>query len=200
MTISMYEDGLIQMPGDKYTFEQMNMLIRTQRLWTQFALWMRSFQHCILEDSQNLPAVTTRLYEQLPLDFYNVFLVFYGEEIAQMFLNNFSRFIHNTWPILQAFKSGDQAAVDAAVVQWYQTADTLADFLARNNIYWNVDQWKSLLYQYIRSYIQGVVAYLGGDHEQEIAIYENLEDICLRMAGYLARGIIARNLAADWIG
>jgi hypothetical protein len=195
MSVHEHEDGMIRTPDDKYTFEQMNMLIHAQRLWIQFASWMRTFMLNTLENSNCLPAVTTRLYEQIPLDLYNVFLVFYGEEIAQQFLNLFSRFIHNTWPMLEAYKSGDQEAINASAVQWYRTADDLATFLAKNNIYWNEDQWKSLLYQYIRSYIQEIIAYLGGDYEQEIAIYENLEDISSRMAGYMARGIIARNLA-----
>ncbi|HWQ80065.1 MAG TPA: hypothetical protein VN381_14650, partial [Anaerovoracaceae bacterium] len=100
--MTMYDDELIRTPSDKYTFEQMNMLIRSQRLWTQFALWMSYFQQCTLEDARNVSAITTRLFEQLPLDFYNIFLLFYGEEIAQQFLNVFSRFIHCTWPLLHA--------------------------------------------------------------------------------------------------
>lgn len=195
--MSMLEDALMRAPGDRYSFEQMNMLIRAQKLWSQFALWMREFQHCTLDGSKKLQSVTSRLYERLPLDFYNLFEVFYGEEIAQQYLNIFSKFIIGAWQLLQAYTSGDQQAIDSCMVQWYRTADTLAAFLARNNIYWNEEQWKSLLYQYIRSYLQGIVAYLGGDYEQEIAIYDNLEDISGRMAGYMAKGIIARNLAAS---
>lgn len=194
-----HEDALMRMPGDRYTFEQMNMLIRNQRLWAQFALWMRNFALGTLDDSRNLTAVTNRLFENLPLDFFNVFRVFYGDEIAQQFLNIFSKFISSTWPLLQAFKNNDQAALDSSTTQWYQTADDLATFLARNNIYWNEDQWKSLLYQYIRAYIQGLIAYQNGKYGQEITIYDNIENISSRMAGYMARGIIARNLAASRI-
>ncbi|HML36404.1 MAG TPA: hypothetical protein PKA19_03125 [Bacillota bacterium] len=191
------EDALMRAPSDKYTFEQMNMLIRNQRLWTQFAMWMRNFALGTLDDSRNLADTTNRLFEALPLDFFNMFRVFYGDEIAQQFLNIFSKFISSTWPLLQAFRNNDQAALDSSTVQWYQTADELAVFLARNNIYWNEDQWRSLLYQYIRAYIQGVIAYQNGEYGQEISIYDTIENISNRMGGYMARGIIARNLATS---
>lgn len=199
--VSMKQELTEIVPGFPYlTYEQMNILFNYQRLWTQLATWMRSFIFSTFEESENLPAVTTRLFEKLLLDFYNAFRIFYGVDLSQQFLNALTKFLSNAWQLVNAYKNDDTSLINSSTIQWYQSADELARFLAQVNFYWNEGQWRNLFYQYIRLKIQEIIAIRGGNYEQEIEIYDRIEDLTTIMGSYMARGIIARNIFAPQNG
>lgn len=196
--MSTNENLLTVIPGAQYlTYEQMNVIITYQKLWSQLAVWMRNFIYGNLEDSDSLPAVANELFQTLPLNFYYAFRIFYGPEISQVFLNNLTKFLANAWELVNAYKSNDASAIDTSTMQWYQSVDDLASFLASVNIYWSNDQWKNLLYQYIRSVIQEIIAVKGKHYDEEIKIYNNVEDLTDLMGSYMARGIISKNIGAS---
>lgn len=175
------------------TYEQMNTLITFEKLWTELSMWLRSLIVSITGNLGNKEAVTNQLFS-IPSDFYNVFRVFYGPVISQKFLNLLSNFVTNIWMLIEALNNDDKEGVDSSTVQLYQNADELAKFLSQINVYWDESQWKYLLYQFIRLLIDEVVATLAGNYEQEIIIFNRLDDITDIMGSYMARGIIARSI------
>lgn len=193
--MSMNESIITVIPGVEYlTYEQMNILISFQKLWSQLAIWMRNYIFGNFENSDNLQAVMTRLFQSLPYEFYDSLRIFYGAEISQIFLNNISNFLTSAYQLINAYKMSDTSAIDASAAKWYQSADDLATFLATINIYWSKDQWSNLLYQYIQYIIAEVIAIKGGDYENEISIFSDIDDLTDLMGSYMARGIIARNI------
>lgn len=177
------------------TFEQMNIINNSQRLWLRSSLWMRDFIISTMRDPERQPIIIKRLFEELPLDFYNTFRFFYGHEIAQELLNLISSFIIYTWRLAEAVKNNDTEAVNTNTVSWYQKADEIAAFLSSINIYWDESQWKNLLYQYIRLKIEQIVAIAGNNFEREMQIYDEIENLNIVIGNYLARGFIASSLA-----
>lgn len=137
---------------------------------------------------ENKPAVVEQLFS-IPTEFYNTFRIFYGPVISQQFLNLLTNFITNEWRLIEALNSGDQQKADESTVSLYQSADELAALLAKLNVYWDEDQWKSLLYQYIRLLIDEMIAMLAGDHEREIQIYKHMDSVTDLLGNYMARGI-----------
>lgn len=186
------EDILMPVPGiENLTYEDVNFLLRTQKLWVELILWMRNLYRSSFE---NLPvaAVITRVFQQLPLDFYNEFRRHFGPEESQQFLNLITRLIAVNWQMVNAYKENNQAAIDESIVQWYRTADEIANFLAGVNPYWDEVQIRNMLYEYIQLKIQEIMAFLSGDYDREIQIFDELKDKVIRMSASLAAGIIAR--------
>lgn len=191
----MNEDMITVIPGVEYlTYEQMNILINYQKLWSQFAMWMRNFIFSNLEDLDNLPATTKQLFDTIPLDFYNSFKMFYGPEISRQFLNVFSKFLESGLQLINAYKINDASRINSTAIQWYQSADELSAFLAKINIYWSKEQWVHLLYHYIGSVINEIIAIKSGEFENEINIYNNIDNLSDLLGSYMGRGIIARSI------
>jgi len=191
--MSMNENTITVTPGT-ITYEQMNIFINYQKLWSQLAMWMRDFIYSNFEDSGNLQIITTQLFDKLPLTFYNAFKIFYGTEISRQFLSAFLRFLDSAIQLVHAYKNNDTSAIDSSTSQWYENADALATFFATINIYWSKDQWRNLLYQYIKLIIQEINAIKNGEYENEINIYNNINNLTDLMGSYMARGIISKNV------
>ncbi len=188
-------DGIIPEPIPRdVTFEQMNAIITFRTVWLDMALWMREFIHSFVGDHPNLEAVTNRLYTGVPIRFYNALVVFYGTEIAEEYLNRISNIIVVFWRLVEAMKSGDQEGVQSATRELYETADQGAAFLASLNDYWDASRWRDLYTQYINLGIQVILAVLEGNYENEIRIYDRIQDLTVTMGNYMANGIIARGL------
>jgi hypothetical protein len=175
------------------TYEQLNALITFQKLWSQLSMWLRSLLISTVENLDNKEAVTYQLYK-IPTDFYNTFRVFYGPLISQQFLNLLNSLITSTRTLIESLQSGNDESVNSAVSQMYSTADELAAFLARINVYWDEAQWKNLLHQFVRLLIDEIIAMISGNYEQEILIFNRMDDLTDIMGSYMARGIISRNM------
>ncbi|QOX63649.1 hypothetical protein FRZ06_09940 [Anoxybacterium hadale] len=180
--------------GYLISYEQLNILLEFLRLWSQLAMWTRSLILSTVNDTANKTAIVNHLYT-IPTEFYRAFRIFYGTAISQQILNLLTNFITAQWRLIHALKEGNQQLVDELTVTLYQTADEFAEYIAPLNVYWDVNHWKSLLYQYIRLVIDEMVAMMTGEHEKEIEIHRRLDDVAEIIGSYMARGIIARNLA-----
>lgn len=187
------EDLLTPVPGiENFTYEDVNILLNFSKLWIDVVLWMRSLFRSFLEDLPDLPTVMTRVFQGIPSDFYNEFRKHFNQEVSQQFLNIFSRLVMINWQLINAYKNNDRASIDASTQQWYRTADELAEYLSRINRYWDVNQLKTMLYEYIRLKLEEIVAFLTGDYELEARIYDEIEESAARLGIYLAMGIIRR--------
>lgn len=192
------QDNVIVLPEIDYliTYEQLNALITFQKLWTELSAWLRSMLVSTAEDLDNKTAVMDRLYSVIA-DFYSTLRVFYGPVIAQQFSDLLATLVTNARILIEALKDGDNERADMAIMQMYRTADNMAEFMGRTNVYWDTEQWRHLLYQFIRLYLDEVTAMLTGNYELEISIFDRLDDITDIMGSYMARGIIARGLNND---
>lgn len=176
------------------TFEQMNAIIAFRTVWLEMALWMRNFIYSFIDDHPRLNAVTNRLYVGVPLRFYNALVVFYGPQIAEEYLNRISRIILIFWRLVDAMKSGNQEEADRITVELYETANQGAAFLASINDYWDESVWRDLYTQFISMGIQVILSILQGNYENEIRVFDRIQDLAVVMGDYMARGILATGL------
>jgi hypothetical protein len=169
------------------TFEQLNILNNLISLWQRYVIWTRALFLSKLENSTNLDAVQNRV-DQLPMDFYNVLRVFYGERLAEQFLISFQLYVRAHSSLMNAMIANDQEAVNTAAQELYARADEIAAFLSQAP-YWSMQQWQSLLYRDISLSISEFRAALTGEYENEISIFERLLLNATEIGGYMARGI-----------
>ena len=88
-------------------------------------------------------------------------------------------------------KDNNQEQVNTNMVQWYQCAGEIAKFLSSINVYWDENQWRNLLSQYIRMKVDEIMAMMNGEYGRQIVLYQSMEDSMFIIGSYMARGILA---------
>ncbi|HYE69620.1 MAG TPA: hypothetical protein VEA58_13465 [Anaerovoracaceae bacterium] len=156
----MPDNTITPIPGvANLTYEDVAILMNFEQLWIENVFWLRNFFRSSLANRPDLTTVTNRMFQTIPLDFYNEFSKYFGPEDSQKFLNIFSRLTITNWQLINAYKSNDQTAIDANTVQWYQISEELSEFLASVNKFWDADQLKSMFREYIQFKIQEIIAF-----------------------------------------
>lgn len=182
-------------PMGKYlTYDQMNILTAYEKLWIKLSVWLRTYIKADIYDTRNLKSVTNYL-NSLPSTFYPIFSTFHGSQAAQNLVNILFNFIQAAMGAVEAMKYGDNELASSRIIKWYQIADQLSSDLARINVYWDENQWKNLLYQFIKLTVDEINAIVNDQYEEEIQIYDRIEDIVFLIASYMARGIISAQQA-----
>ncbi len=172
------------------TFEQMNAIIAFRTLWLELTMWTRDFIYSVIDRHPNQAAITSRLYTGVPLEFFNALSVFYGPHIAEEFLRLLSRHILQIWRLVDAIKSNRQDLVTEITKGLYQGADESAAFLAGINPSWDQTAWGSYFIQYISMLNELILSILQGSYDNEIRIYDRIQNLSILMGIYMARGII----------
>lgn len=175
--------------SDYLTYAQMNMINDFRYNVFQLVMWQRSLVNVIASDLKSIEAVTRKIHT-LPGLFYNSVRPYMGEFAAQQFQNLLFQHILIFTRIIYGLKNGDRQAVDNAIAEWYQNADEFAAFMAQQNLYWDREQWRLLLYRYLELTIRETVALLSQDYENGIIVYDRLQDLSLIIADYISRGLI----------
>lgn len=179
--------------GVTYTFEQMNITSVFQQLWIKLSTLMRGYIYASLLNTPNVEAEAETLF-QIPVDFRNDLLLFYGPEIADRLNALFINFLSPVAGVLEGYKTNNQELVNQSVMSWYQSANELAKFLDSINLFWDAGQWQILLYQYISLKLTMITAIASGDYQRETQIYDRVFDLTSIMGTYMARGLIAQQL------
>ncbi len=169
------------------TFEQFNILNNLISLWQRYVMWTRSFFMAWIDNSPNLSAVQNRVY-QIPMDFYNTLRVFYGERLAEQFLNSFRSYSVTKQNMMGAMIGNNEDDARFYAQELYKRADEIAALFSMIP-HWNLDIWKTLLYQDISMCIAEVRAALTGAHDLEISIFERMLLNAADIGGYMARAI-----------
>jgi hypothetical protein len=176
-----------------FTFEQLNVISIFQRLFNQLAAFMRGTINASIFNNPNLNENLERLM-RVPGDFRNSFLLFYGPEIANRMNDLMTSYIANVVNVVEGYKSNNQDLLNRSVQKWYNDANNLSSFLGSINLFWDVNQWRNLFYQYIQLKLEMIVALFSKDFGREIAIYDRIFDVTTIMGTYMARGLIAREI------
>ncbi len=195
--MSINENLVTPLPGlENLTYEDVNILLNIQRLWLEAVQLTRSFFQNALKSRPEQSAEGTRLFLKLPEKINTEFKKYYSQEDSYQFLSMISKLISGYWQIVTAYKNSDTAAINSSTAQWHQAANELAEFLARINKYYDENQLKVLLHDYISLGIEEIIALLNNDYELENKIYEEMQDKAVQIANFIAMGVIARRHAS----
>ncbi|WP_206459976.1 hypothetical protein [Anaerovorax sp. IOR16] len=178
-------------PNEKYiSYDQMNIINTFEKLWIRIAIWVRAYIRAYIYDTPNLSLTTSMLNDDLPSEVYDLFSIFFGTQVAETMKKLFFDFFKAIIEVVEPIKYGDEVLANSRIIKWYEVADEISSFLAKINVYWDENQWKYLLYQYIKFKIDEINAVIQGDHETEKKLLKELETINFLMSNYMARGII----------
>ena len=186
------------LPETRYiTFEQMNIITNSNKLWMEFAFWVRALIESVIRDPERESVIANKLFEDVIKEFYILFEFYYGTQLAQQFMNLLTNFTTGIWRLVEALKNNNTEQVNEYTMQLYQTADDLARFLAQINLYYDESQWRNLFYQSIRLVIDEATSLLSNDFEREVEVSGSMADLVTLMGNYMARGIISGSMYSE---
>lgn len=160
-----------------------------RKLWEQHVMWTRSFVISAAHDLKDIEFVTKRLLEN-PTDFAKVLRQFYGEDIALQFEELLKEHILIAADIVKAMKANDSKEMESLLEKWYYNADQIAKFLSEINPYWDEEEWRAMLSSHLVLLEKEIMNRISGNYEEDVAIYDIIEDQALEMADYMSDGII----------
>lgn len=161
-----------------------------RKLWEDHITWTRLF---IVSDISGLPDVgptAARLLKNQD-DIGDAVRPFYGDAAGDRLTGLLRGHILIAADLLGAAKAGDPDAVAAASARWYANADSVAVFLhGANPAHWELTHMQSMMKEHLDLTLDEAVDRLHGDHEGEIAAYDQIHDQILEMADMLSDGIV----------
>jgi len=178
-----------QQEAPTISYGQMNMQNDFRTLMTQLAFLSRSYIAAVAANFGNAAAIANRLYN-LPVSFIEKAELIFGPSSTEELLHLLQMHVIYLTTLVNAMKQGDKQTVDENTALLYKNADDISAYYAKINPFWDVTQWRNLLYTYIGLTIQEAVALMSGDYEKDLDIFDRLLYHALFMGDYLASGII----------
>jgi len=160
-----------------------------RRLWIEHVLWTRLFIESTAFNLPDLEPVTNRLLQN-PVDFANELRPLYGEQTASQFKQLLTDHLLIAAQLVNAAKAGNTSEAEKQRKRWYSNAQDIAVFLASINPWWNVSQWRNLLFEHLRMTENEAVFILTGQYENGVKEYDNIQAEALIMADVMTCGII----------
>jgi hypothetical protein len=171
------------------SFSQVNLVNEMRYLWLQLVIWSRSYINSSATGHASAPVFYERLYS-IPTGFYYYMNMFFGQAIAEQFINLLSQHIIIFASLINALKDGNQQEANLRQSDWLGNASSISSFLAQINNTWNINQWQSLLNRYLEMLLDEVIAIMSSNYQNEVAIYDRLQYQSLLTADYMSRGVI----------
>ena len=172
---------------------KLNQTLRA--LWEQLSYWIRMYLVSVSDDMSDGKAVLKRLL-QIPEEMEKVFAQYYPPEIVGEMRKALDQFVNGLAGLAPLVKSGSAEEADRQEIQLEQAADRLAEILSNMNINYDKEQLREALEEYLLQTKREIVARLSGQFAEDIVTFDEVERQALRIADYLARGIVEQRRGA----
>lgn len=161
--------------GECISFDQMTILYYIKIFWLEMTTWTRAYiiSRAINSDYANKAYEKLR---QVPIQYGNLMKTFFNEEMVDQDLQLIYKHIDLINNLITALMNNNQEGVNRTVQFLYQNFDERAALLAQMNPNLDQNQWRAILYNYLRSTIDEITTFLTGDYERNIDIYQRLID------------------------
>jgi hypothetical protein len=163
-----------------------------RKLWADHMQWTYATVESFFHNADSVEPTLDRLLAN-QRDIGAAILPFYGQEASDQLTELLTTHINEAVPVLQAAKAGDEAALGAALDDWYANAQQVADFLAAADPdHWPQSATRPALEMHIDQTTAYAVDLLKGDYAKAIHDYDAAFDHMLELADTLAAGIVDR--------
>jgi hypothetical protein len=166
-----------------------NLLFSVRSLWRDMVTWGRAYMVSRFAGLSSSDVEFNRLY-QIPQEFGNIMQVIFGYDNAQKFVQYISQQIVLIRSMVEAQMAGDVNLANQLIRQLYSLADERASFMTSINPFWDLTDTRNLIYNFLQLTIEEITAFLSGDYQRDIDIYDRLLHHTDNMGDYLTQGII----------
>jgi len=172
------------------TEEQMNQIYNIRMFWFDLIDWVRAFMLSKYRDVGDEDEVYARL-QQVVDDYINNLNQFFGEtpgaNKSQLELNAYIGLIDS---LITAQKAGNTEEIDRITRQLYQNADDRAATVSSINPYWDENEWRTRLYNNLRSTLDESAMFLTEDYARNLDIFSSLMDQAESTSEYFTQGLL----------
>jgi hypothetical protein len=163
-----------------------------RKLWEDHVTWTRMVIVSVAADLPDREAAVGRLLANQQ-DLGDSIKPFYGDAAGDRLTELLREHILIAAEVLAAAKSGDSAALDAALQRWYANGDEIAAFLnAANPDNWPLAEMRRMLREHLDLTTAEAVARLSADWDGDVRAYDRAHEQVLEMADMLSTGIVAQ--------
>lgn len=161
-------------------------------LWEDHIVWTRMAIIGILDERPDASAAVDRLLRNQD-DIGDAIKPFYGDAAGEELSALLRTHITGAADLLVAAKSGDTAAIGAALAAWQANGDDIAAFLAAANpARWPLAEMEAMMRDHLDLTLEEAIARLDGRFVDDIAAYDAIHGQILHMADMLSGGIVAQ--------
>lgn len=163
-----------------------------RKLWEDHVTWTRLAIVTFADGSPSFGATAGRLLQN-QTDIGNAIKPFYGTAEGDRLTALLHDHITIAVELLQAAKTGDTDAFNAANTRWYANGNDIADFLATANPRsWPGDLMRVDMKEHLDQTLAEAAHELHGQYTASVTDYEGIHAHILMMADQLSAGIIAQ--------
>ena len=162
------------------------------KLWEDHIVWTRMV---IVDFAAGLPDLKTAEARLLrnQADIGNAIKPYYGAAAGNALTKLLRTHILEAVPVLQAAKSGDQAALKTSLAAWYANGRQIAAFLSKANPQaWPLTMTQAMMKHHLDLTTAEAVARLQGHWAADVAAYDKVHREILQMATMLSDGIVSQ--------
>jgi len=170
------------------TYGQMNLIFHIRNLWREMATWTRAYLISRTTGMGSPEEVFNRLY-RIPREFGNLLQLILGEQIAEQYVQFLSVQLVLIREIIDAQIAGNVDLVNAKVRQLYQNAEDRVNFITSANPFWAETVVRDFIYAYHQYTLEEITAFLTGEHQKSIDIYDRLLHLADSIGDYFAQGL-----------
>jgi hypothetical protein len=161
-----------------------------RKLWEDHITWTRMAILGIFHDLPGTDAYTERLIQNYE-DMEDALVDFYGEEATEELGDLLLEHLEIAAQILVAAKNGNDARVNALVVDWRRNGDELAVQMDKMNPkYWPIATGRPMWQEHLNVTLDEAIKNLTNDFEGELGAWESVHDGGLMMADFVSDGVI----------
>lgn len=160
-----------------------------RKAWMQHVYWLRMFMTSLFQNLEDLDAVEARLMKT-PEDIAGVMDKFYPQAQIMQLMQLLGEHTELGGQIMKSLKTGEMQTVERLERQWYQNAEKIAALLAGLNTEYTYEDILQELSKHMDMTRRQMTAALGGDHDEEVRIFDENENHVMDLADYLTSGLI----------
>lgn len=172
-----------------FTAEEVNEIYTIRMFWFELVTWVRAYMLSRYENIGNVKEIYARL-QKVPADYVNMLTGIFGSVAAEDYIQLFNNYIKLIDSYITAQLNGNIDEINRLTQELYKNADARAEFIASINPYWDVNQWRSRLYNNLRSTIDESSSFLSGDFARNIDIFSTLLSQAESTSDYFAQGLV----------
>jgi hypothetical protein len=162
-----------------------------RKLWSDHVIWTREYIVAAIGGSESANAAATRLLRNQD-DIGDAIVPFYGREAGTALTGLLKEHILIAVELVAAAKAGDNARFATEDARWTANAEAIARFLAGANPNWPERDVMDLLAQHLKLTKDEAVAVLQKNHDQAVAVFDDLFNEIIVLADALNDGLAAQ--------
>ena len=177
-------------PGRYLTYGEMYIMDQFQRHILDLATWSRALVTGLKYNLPNTEDVFTRLLE-IPANTQQIMAAFFGLQNANTYENHLLEFITSLRHLAEALLTNNAQQADENFKNLHQIADDISMFFYRLNPSSSLDQWHSLLHEYVNLLYNDIYAIISDNYTGDIALFDRIIDQSYLLADYISDAVIS---------